>query len=139
MDMQDRITPENITELKENEIFVYGANRRGVHGAGAAKLALTWGAKMGEDKFNGQTYGISTKDWYLETLSTYEIRKEINIFLNFVKTRTDLTFLVTKIGCGLSGYAPEDIAPLFDADDLKQFTNVHLPKEFWDIFVDSNK
>ncbi len=38
-----KFTPENITHLEPNQIFVYGANARFRHGAGAAKLALKWG------------------------------------------------------------------------------------------------
>ena len=41
-----RITPETITGLQENEVFVFGSNEAGIHGAGAAKTALQWGQKM---------------------------------------------------------------------------------------------
>ena len=37
-------TPDDINFLAVNEVFVYGANEAGRHGAGAAKTALKWGA-----------------------------------------------------------------------------------------------
>ena len=38
------------------------------------------------------------------------------------------TFLVTEIGCGLAGYTPNDIAPLFK--DALQYDNIYLPSSF---------
>ena len=32
-------TSERISELKENEVFVFGSNLAGLHGGGAARLA----------------------------------------------------------------------------------------------------
>ena len=61
--MKGRITPDVITELKDNEIFIFGSNLSGRHGKGAAKTALGWGAKWGQAKgLQGKTYGIPTKD-----------------------------------------------------------------------------
>jgi hypothetical protein len=37
--MKNRTTPNNITELNANEVFVFGSNLSGIHGGGAAKLA----------------------------------------------------------------------------------------------------
>jgi hypothetical protein len=122
-------TPDNITSLAPNEIFVYGSNRSWRHGAGAAKMALKWGAIYGQGPFRGQTYGISTKDEQIRTLPLSEIKKEVDAFLGFAKSRPDLRFLVTKIGCGLANWAPEDIAPMFS----NALDNVILPKEFWEI------
>ena len=42
---ENRITPNWITSLEENEVFVFGSNMIGAHGAGAAKMAMKWGAK----------------------------------------------------------------------------------------------
>lgn len=57
-----RITPDKITKLSENEIFVFGSNQSGRHGKGAAKTALGWGAKWGQaEGLQGKTYGIPTK------------------------------------------------------------------------------
>lgn len=129
-----RFTPENITELKENQIFIYGANRGWKHGAGAAKQALKFGAKMGCGPFEGNTYGIPTKDKYLNILSLDEIKDEIKIFLGFVKSYPEKEWLLTKIGTGYSKYKIEDIAQLF-VDFLPLPSNLVVPKEFYDFWV----
>ena len=46
--MNNRITPYNITELKTNEIFVFGSNSNGVHNGNAAATAMKFGAIMGQ-------------------------------------------------------------------------------------------
>ena len=48
--MIERTTPNIITKLKDNEIFIFGSNLSGRHGKGAAKTALGWGAKWGQAK-----------------------------------------------------------------------------------------
>lgn len=110
-----------IDSLDSNEVFVYGANEAGRHGAGAAKQAMKWGAKYGVFGFSGQTYGIPTKDAHVITLPLDQIRYYVNRFIDFALTRPDLTFLVTEIGCGLAGYKVEDIAPMFSVvpDNVK--------------------
>ena len=131
IDYSNRITPENIKELNDNEIFCFGSNRSNIHGAGAAKHALKFGAKYGIGGLRGLTYALPTKDEHIRTLQIEEIKKEVIKFIDLAYYHPDLTFLVTKIGCGLAGYSAEDIAPLFiPAINLK---NVHLPLEFWEI------
>jgi len=107
-----RITPNNITELKENEIFVFGSNESGRHGKGAAKTALGWGAKYGQARgIQGKTYGIPTKDHSVRiTLPISKIQVYVDEFIEFAKERQDLTFLVTLVGCGLAYFEVEDIA-----------------------------
>lgn len=111
-----------ITLLKPNQIFVYGSNLEGKHAAGAAKQAheqfgAEWGLGVG---LSGQSYAIPTMHGF-HTLKAY-----VNQFLEFAQTKPELEFLVTPIGCGIAGFKPEEIAPLFrDAPD-----NVVLPKEF---------
>ena len=126
-----KFTPENITHLEPNQIFVYGANSCGKHGAGAAKLALRWGAKMGQYGLVGQTYGIPTKDHNIRTLPLDKIQVHVDAFLEFAKQHPEYEFLVTKIGCGLALYLPKDIAPLFQS--IKNFDSKHiiLPEEFY--------
>lgn len=125
-----RITPNNITELKENEIFVFGSNESGRHGKGAAKTALGWGAKYGQARgIQGKTYGIPTKDHSVRiTLPISKIQVYVDEFIEFAKERQDLTFLVTLVGCGLAGYKPKDIAPLFQ--EAKDIENIYLPERF---------
>jgi hypothetical protein len=126
-----KYTPENITHLEPNQIFCYGANAAGIHGAGAAKLALKWGAKMYEYGLNGQTYGIPTKDRQIYTLPLDKIQLHVNDFLATAFSHQEYEFLVTKIGCGLALYQPKDIAPLFKIIKTGVFENVVLPEEFY--------
>jgi hypothetical protein len=121
-------TSNNISDLKPNEIFVFGSNEAGIHGAGAARLAYekfgaVWGKGFG---LYGQTYAIPTKDKRIETLPLQRIKQYVDTFLFFAKVNPQYTFLVTKIGCGLAGYKPEQIGPFFKNNP----PNVILPKEF---------
>jgi hypothetical protein len=129
---KQRITPDNITELEYNEIFIFGSNTAGRHGKGAAKTALKWNAKYGQGAgIQGKTYAIPTKDDNLKVLSLDEIKKYVDEFIYFAEKNGNLNFLVTEIGCGLSRYSPSDIAPLFN--DVKYTLNIHLPNSFWKI------
>lgn len=133
--VNERITPENISELKPNEVFVFGSNTGGFHGAGAAALALKWGAEY-KNGFGrqGQTYAIPTKevkDRGLITMSTRKIEPYINEFIEYAKNNPECIFLVTQIGCGLAGYKPHQIAPFFRK--AKNIKNIYLPKCFWEI------
>lgn len=122
-----RVTPEWIDTLEENEIFVFGSNLAGMHGGGAARLAfLKFGAVMGKGVgLQGQSYAIPTMQGGVDTIRPY-----VDEFTAFAETRPMLRFLVTPIGCGIAGFEPEDIAPLFRrAADL---ANVSLPRSFWD-------
>ena len=113
------------------EIFVFGSNLAGRHGAGAAKFALeNHGAIYGQGiGLQGQSYGIPTKDENIQTLPLHRIQVYIQEFLEFASSRPDLYFNVTAVGCGLAGYKPDQIAPFF----LKYPKNVKLPMEFLDI------
>jgi hypothetical protein len=131
-----KITPEKINELGPNDVFVFGSNDAGIHGAGAAKLALKWGAKMGRGVgYYGQTYAIPTKDQNIKTLPLNVIQNYVHEFLRAVRKIPYMNFLVTQIGCGLAGYTPKDIAPLFIDPIYKKDIpdNVYLPKEFWEV------
>ena len=126
-----RITPNIITKLKDNEIFIFGSNLSGRHGKGAAKTALGWGAKWGQAKgLQGKTYGIPTKDASIRrTLTTEEIKPFVDEFIEFAKANENLTFLVTEIGTGLAAHKKESIAPLFR--EAISCENIYLSKDFW--------
>lgn len=124
-------TPEIINELKYNEVFVFGSNESGIHGAGAARLAFDkFGAKWGQGLgHTGQAFAIPTKDWKVQSLPTGVIGMYFGRFLAYAKARPKLKFFVTKIGCGLAGLDVADIAPLIHVwGDLPP--NVVIPKEF---------
>lgn len=127
-----RITPENITSLKEDEVFVFGSNLSGFHGAGAARQAMKFGAIMLKGtSFQGQTYAIPTKDSRINTLPVIRIKTHVNKFIRTAKVMKNKKFFVTAIGCGLAGYTAKDIAPLFR--NVTTLKNVWLPESFWEI------
>ena len=129
--MKNRTTSDLITDLRPNEVFCFGSNTLGRHGKGAAKTAMKWGAKYGHGEgLVGCTYGIPTKGHDLRLpLSIARISIHVDKFLVFADLNPDLTFLVTEIGCGLAGYGPKQIAPLFEG--AHTLPNVHLPASFW--------
>ena len=97
------------------QIFVFGSNEAGIHGRGAAKKALEYGAKYGIGYgLNGNSYAIPTKDKKIKTLPLEQISKNIKEFVRFTHTRPDLDFFITSVGCGLAGYQDYQIAPLFN-------------------------
>lgn len=106
--METRITSNRITELKPNEIFVFGSNLEGAHGGGAAYLAWKkWGAIWGQGTgLQGQTYAIPTMHGGPESIKPY-----VDQFIGFAKEHAEYAFLVTEIGCGIAGFAPKEIAP----------------------------
>lgn len=111
-------------------IFVFGSNLAGRHGAGAAKFARQYhGAIYGQGiGRQGNSYGIPTKDHRLNTLSLPQIKNHIQEFLDYATTHPELTFQVTRIGCGLAGYTDEQIAPMFYyAPDNCQFDTAWKP------------
>jgi hypothetical protein len=123
-----RTTPELITSLGLNEIFVFGSNLAGRHGKGAAKIAMDkFGARYGQGEgFSFLTYAIPTKGYQLEVLSLSDIKRYVDRFLAIAPIYPQFTFLVTPIGCGLAGYTPEQIAPMFKGCPA----NVALPACF---------
>tara|TARA_B100001063_G_C16486289_1_gene415140 strand:- start:137 stop:532 length:396 start_codon:yes stop_codon:yes gene_type:complete len=121
-----------VEHIESNEIFVFGSNEAGRHGKGAAKTALKFGAKYNIARgLCGNTYAIPTKNDKIKTLSTQKIKKYVDEFITFAETHTNFGFLVTEIGCGLAGYTPEDIAPMFQR--AIPLEHVHLPASFWKI------
>lgn len=96
-------------------IFVFGSNLAGRHGAGAALFAKrNYGAEYGTGVGRtGDSFAIPTKDEYIRTLPLSTIKLYVDKFLAYAKANPDLTFLVTRIGCGLAGYLDKDISPMF--------------------------
>ena len=123
-----RYTPERISSLAENEIFVFGSNLAGYHGGGAARIArenfsAVWGQGVG---LQGQSYAIPTMQGGVETIKPY-----VDEFIDFARTHAQYTFLVTRIACGIAGFRPSEIAPLFaNAIDVE---NVILPEDFVEV------
>lgn len=112
----------HIDTLQPGQIFVFGSNASGAHGAGAActayeKFGAVWGQASG---LQGQSYGIDTMSGR-ETMA-----REAAEFANFARQHPELTFLLTPVGCGIAGYTPAEVAPLFAGCS----ENVVLPEAF---------
>ena len=125
-----KYTPENITELGPDEIFVFGSNLAGMHCGGAARIAVEkFGAKIGQGVgIQGRSYAIPTMQGGVETIKPY-----VDDFIELASEWDQNTFYVTRIGCGIAGFTDEEIAPLF-ADALKLY-NVILPESFVKIIL----
>lgn len=97
------------------DIFVFGSNLSGIHGKGAAKMAYEhYGAIWKQGKgLQGSSYAIPTKNYILRSLPLDKIKEYVKEFIEFAKENPDLTFYVTRVGCGLAGFKDEQIAPLF--------------------------
>lgn len=119
---------KRITKLKPDEIFVFGSNQAGIHGAGAAHDATTlFGAAHGiGEGLTGQCYALPTKYFTIKTRPLIHIENSVRTFLKVAASMPENKFIVTPIGCGLAGYSPADIAPMF-RDAPK---NCILPPEF---------
>ena len=112
----------------KTEILVFGSNLSGIHGAGAAKYArLHHGAIMGQGiGLQGSSYALPTKGVNISFMPLTDIGRHVAAFISFAKIRSDLTFRVTRVGCGLAGFKDTEIAPLFR--DALGLSNVRLPK-----------
>jgi len=111
-----KYTPDLITTLEPNQIFVFGSNTEGRHGAGAAKQAMKFGAIYGQAQGRqNRTYAIPTKDLSkgARSLPLPRVRASVDEFIQYALTWDDWEYLVTPIGCGLAGYKPEEIAIVF--------------------------
>lgn len=128
-----KYTPENITSLEEDDIFVFGSNLAGMHAGGAARIAYErfgaiWGQGVG---IQGQSYAIPTMQGGVDTIKPY-----VDDFIELAREWDQNTFYVTRIGCGIAGFTDEEIAPLF-ADALELY-NVRLPESFVKIIERNN-
>jgi len=123
-----RITPESVTSLRPGEVFVFGSNLQGQHLGGAARIARErFGAVMGQGVgLQGRSYAIPTMFASPETIRPY-----VEEFIDFADAHPELTFLVTRIGCGIAGFTDEQVAPLFAR--AYALPNVFLPASFWRI------
>lgn len=122
-----RIASDRIADLGENEIFVFGSNIQGAHGGGAAWYAYKqFGAEWGVGEgLTGRTYALPTME------GEASLRHAVEHFIACARQHPELTFLVTAVGCGIAGYTPREVGPLFEAATALE--NVYLPQVFWDV------
>lgn len=119
---------EYANKTANGEIFVFGSNLAGRHGAGSAFHAYRWfGACAGVGVgLHGHSYAIPTKDERLQSLSLKIIEPFAQRFVEYARAMPHLTFRLVAIGCGLAGYTPEQMAPMF----TNAPGNVIMPNEF---------
>lgn len=124
-----KYTPEILTSLQPNEIFVFGTNQYGKHYGGAAKIASEkFGAIIGVPSgLCGNTYGIITTSFSEESISIDFIKSQVDVLCSFATLRSDLVFYVTKIGTGIAGFSIDQIKECFNRNIP---SNIILPKEF---------
>ena len=124
---ESRVTPDHISRLAPNEVFVFGSNEQGLHYGGAAKVAVeNFGAIMGQGNgLQGMSYAIPSMSG-LGVMGEY-----VKEFCEFAKVHPEKRFLVTEIGCGIAGYSIGEVAPLFEC--CVEVENVTLPASFWNI------
>jgi hypothetical protein len=120
-----RVAAERISKLNAGEIFVFGSNKGGAHGGGAAYFAFKqFGAVWGEGEgLFGQSYALPTME------GRKSMAEAVGRFIDFARKHTEYTFLVTAVGCGIAGYSPAEVAPLFA--EAVNLPNVYLPESFW--------
>lgn len=108
-------TPDHIVTLKHHERIVVGTNYRGDHAGGAAWQAeQVWGLIMGvAEGLCGQTYAFPTLDYEHRQLSEEQLRVHADRFKRTCEANPGLTFLLTKVGCGIAGYSEERMKSLF--------------------------
>lgn len=123
-------TPDMITQLREGEIFVFGSNIHGLHGGGAAAIAnAKFGAEWGVGEgLTGHCYALPTMEGGVEYIGS-----KVQNFLACAREHPELKFYVTRIACGIAGFTPSKIAPLFK--DAIPMTNVILPQDFVEILI----
>lgn len=116
----------NFPPIPDDAIFVFGSNLAGRHGKGAALEAKDkYGALYGHGEgLQGRSYAIPTKDVNLHPLLLEDIEVNVHTFLRFARANPAMKFAVTPIGCGLAGFKPHQIAPMFAAAPR----NVALPQ-----------
>ena len=129
--LTSRITPSMINVLGKNEIFVFGSNIQGMHMGGAARVAYSkFGAEWGNGEgLQGQSYALPTMEGIENTTAA------ARHFTAYAKEHPELKFFVTPVGCGIAGYTPEDIAPMFR--EAAKLENVFLPFSFWKVLMES--
>lgn len=115
-----------------NAIFVFGSNLKGVHGAGAAKVAAEqFGAVHGVGVgLRGQSYAIPTKRTWRESLTLEEIEQHVSDFVRHCNSDWSNFYFITRVGCGLAGYTDSVIAPMFKGLADNRTSVISLPENW---------
>jgi hypothetical protein len=129
----DRITPDEILSLKDNEIYVFPTTLCGKHSNIYSVLAqLRFGARYGKAfGIQGKTFAIPTIDKDMkERLPISRIKHFIDKFYDEAEAHHRIIYYVVGFGNGGIGSWPvRAIAPLFES--LSKLDNVYLPIAIW--------
>lgn len=108
-------TPDRITKLRPNEVFVFGSNLAGNHAGGAARQAFdSFGAKYGVGEgTTGHCYAFPTLDRNFNKLSVERLKQARDNLYVSATANPNLVFLLTKVGCGIADYPEEEMKALF--------------------------
>lgn len=114
--------------MSARTIFVFGSNLAGKHAGGAARHAFDqrgaiWGQGEG---LQGESYALPTMSAGFQPLPLDQIAGHVTAFLEVARARPELTFQVTAVGCGIAGFTPDQIGPMFEGAP----GNCELPGEF---------
>ena len=132
--LRDRCTPEIITELKENEVFVFGSKPDGNHKSGAAKIAFEkFGAQQGlGEGISVQSYAIPVHKYH-----THKMDKAVKSFVGYAKKHADKTFYVLPVGCGSAGMDVRVVSEMFSK--AMDYDNIYLPRPFINSLISNRK
>jgi hypothetical protein len=119
---QDRTLPDGPA------VWVFGSNLFGAHYGGAAKVAAEkFGAQQGVSRgATGRSYAIATADKSGNPIALNLIAQLVTKFIEYANANAGVQFFITRVGCGIVGYADKDIAPMFAAAPA----NCNLPEEW---------
>lgn len=138
----EEYTPEHISVLQEDEIFVFGSNLLGHHMGGAARTACrVFNAEMGVfEGLTGQAYALPTLGKDMRQVRPEALCESFQRLLSFALAHPKLTFYLTEVGCGIAGWSIEAVADLLwkavnklseEAYELRAMpTNLLIPKPF---------
>lgn len=141
MNNERRYTPEMITELSQGEVFVFGSNTKGEHGGGAARIAhikfdAEWGVGEG---MTGRCYAIPTLYGNRDKVSKEDFIGSLAQFIRFASEHKNMTFFLTKVGCGIAGWDIDEVRTIFwqamglvfgNEGTAQLPCNIIIPKEF---------
>lgn len=138
----EEYTPERISVLRDNEVFVFGSNLLGHHMGGAARTARrVFNAEMGVfEGLTGQAYALPTLDKDMRRVAPEALRASFHRLLLFALDHPKLTFYLTEVGCGIAGWSIEEVSTLLweavrelseEAYELHAMpTNLLIPQRF---------
>lgn len=120
-----------ITALASNERFVFGSNLAGRHGAGAARQAMDdFGAEYGVGEgLTGSAYAFPTLDEHFQKVPLRSLVASRDRLYATAAQHPELTFLLTKVGCGLAGFEESTMRALFCAPVARP-ANIILPEDW---------